>query len=461
MSRLMSLILLCCAILSISPAGAATARERCREGYLLFDMPDGWQRKKTDGAPTGWATLAPTELPPGKWIELRILPPQPLKVPLRDAVAAEIAKIRQSFPAAQQQSPVSLVRHPRGFDVAFVSVSMNSGRAADEFLYTGIYLAGIGDTVESIVVIANDADLFNRNRAMTNSFVNSVNFTTLEVIVPGTPPLTQATVDQVVDFLEWLLEAPFTDDQRTTVRTFMVDSWRKRDKVEMDGAADILKARGQLSAMPPDRRVLAREQIREGAVKEWRTQNDAVAKLMVSIYDASRQPLAQGNPPLTRQSADAAVEMLFFMASQVAGGDPVAPTQPMKDQFAANLASGYAQLSDNDRKSVAEAPLTWAGIRANWPETSAAEKEKFKAQWSQAAEVKQIVAVLPNLRAAGGGPAASADDKPGSVEEMMRKRQRDLDNYQALSRMSTQMFQANMAIAANLGGGWRYQYRYR
>src|SRR5439155_6675350 len=114
------------------------------------------------------------------------------------------------------------------------------------------------------------------------------------------------------------------------------------------GVEDVMKLRTQLSEMSKEQKELARQAAQPELIKAARAETDAVAKMIVQVYDAAHQPIAQGDPPLTRQGTDALLETLFFMASQVQGGDAAVvaqpkPTQEMKDQWAKNLAANYAQ----------------------------------------------------------------------------------------------------------------------
>jgi len=138
-------------------------------------------------------------------------------------------------------------------------------------------------------------------------------------------------------------------------------------------------------------------------IKAARKESDAVAKMIVQVYEAAHQPIAPGDPPLTRQAADAMLEVLFFMAAQVQGGDAAAaalpqPTQEMKDQWAKNLAANYAKADAAARNQIAKMPLTWAALRMLWPELPEADKTQARAQWDQSNEVKQVAEVIGRMR---------------------------------------------------------------
>jgi hypothetical protein len=125
--------------------------------------------------------------------------------------------------------------------------------------------------------------------------------------------------------------------------------------------------------------------------------------MILQVYEAGHQPIAPGDPPLTRQAADAMLEMLFFMAAQVQGGDAAAltlpqPTQEMKDQWAKNLSGNYGKADAAARSQIARMALTWAAIRMLWPDLPEADKSQARAQWAQSNEVRQVADVISRMR---------------------------------------------------------------
>ena len=433
-----------------SNAQPAPAEAPCRIGKMLFKMPDGWQRKTTPG---GITHLAMSNSPQGQWIEIRLLAPQEMKGTLKEFLAGQIGIIRGTFPGVQEGQAVEL-RHPGGYDTAFTTVTMASDTSGRNFLYTMIYVPRVAGQGYPIIVISNNAELYNSARPMLEKFLNTLSFTPLMKLADGDPPLTQALVDEVGDFLEWLMDVPFTDGQKQTVREELTASWKKQDKEEINGVKDMQNARMQLSAMTADQRALAREKILQEAIKQWRSQNDRAAKMMVGIYDAGHKPIAEGQPPLTRQTADASMELLLFIASQVAGIEATSPTPQQKDQYVAKLAETYPKLDANAREELSQVPMTWAALRVAWSEASEADKQKLREQWSSRAEVKQVAEGLKKMREQTASAAPGGAVTPASIQQ-------SYTNYNNLSNASMQLFTARMNSIATMGGSnLRYEYRY-
>jgi hypothetical protein len=84
-----------------------------------------------------------------------------------------------------------------------------------------------------------------------------------ELPIPGNPPLTQAIVDQETQFFEWLLDAPFTVEQRDQFRASLVRTWKGHHQDEIDSTMNVLKFQEQLNTKPRQQRELVREQLCE------------------------------------------------------------------------------------------------------------------------------------------------------------------------------------------------------
>jgi hypothetical protein len=250
--------------------------------------------------------------------------------------------------------------------------------------------------------------------------------------------------------------------------------------------------------MTKQQKELARQAAQPELIKRARGESDPVARMIVGVYDAAHQPIAEGDPPLTRQATDALLETLFFMACQVRGGAEVTPTPEMKEQWAKALAGSYEQADAAARNEMAQMPLRWAAMRMAWPGLSEQDKARTKAQWAQAPQVKQVAEAIGRLQpqqpaAAGGngyfargkdvihvnGPVtyvvfnlnsekeaqerAAEMNKPyegGDASDPLAKHNRDYETTRSLLNVSMDCYRMQMSAISGVGSaGWHYQYR--
>jgi len=288
--------------------------------------------------------------------------------------------------------------------------------------------------------------------------LDSVEFANQTKLADGEPALTLLEVVRVIDFLEWALDVPFTQEQKVRVQEELVKAWKANHRTEIDGCLALIKLRQQIREQDKAKQDLARVSIQEEALKTWRQGKDDIDKYLVAIYDAGHKPIVAGNPPLTRQVTDAVAELTYFMASQLDGGGEVVPSQEVKDQFAAKVAEGWAAMDAEARKQTAQMPLLWAAIRAGWPEAPEAERKKLVEQFGGVEQVKQLAAQFAKVRQetqAKAGGSATTGDYLKAMEAMQRKHQ----NYTMMSNMLHMQHQTNMMIIHNMGNGWTYSRR--
>jgi hypothetical protein len=143
-----------------------------------------------------------------------------------------------------------------------------------------------------------------------------------KVLVPGDPPLTQTLLEKRLRFLEWLLDARFTDKQRTDYQSLFMQAWKNAKPAQQRHWDQCMTADAErLDKMGREERV--------------RQQQAAILRLL-PVYEKSTYPgerwiaeqyhelykpggpnnpiLVAGDPPLTQRLADldtAFVELLL------------------------------------------------------------------------------------------------------------------------------------------------------
>jgi|HubBroStandDraft_3_1064219.scaffolds.fasta_scaffold81079_2 hypothetical protein len=225
-----------------------------------------------------------------------------------------------------------------------------------------------------------------------------------ELPIPGNPPLTQAIVDQETQFFEWLLDAPFTVEQRDQFRASLVRTWKGHHQDEIDSTMNVLKFQEQLNTKPRQQRELVREQLCEKYVGGLRQNPDSLlSKWVLNIYDSAHRPIAKGNPPLTTQVADAYAEVVAFMIKESLGKQALHANRHFKDSLAKSLAAQYSSYSPEQQRSFSQMPYLWKALRYSWAQSSEKEKKQFR---------RRLGPIVQNLLAsASTQDAASKQDE--------------------------------------------------
>jgi len=122
------------------------------------------------------------------------------------------------------------------------------------------------------------------------------------------------------------------------------------------------------------------------------------------------QIIAPGPPPLTDDAADAALDVIDFIAATVRGIDTIDVTPRMQELWRQHLAAWYQYLPVPARAWYASAPAMTVWIQTQWPFLPPDQRYWIQQQWT--ATLPSILMVLdPVLRQTADQvhPALSAD----------------------------------------------------
>jgi hypothetical protein len=98
--------------------------------------------------------------------------------------------------------------------------------------------------------------------------------------------------------------------------------------------------------------------------------------------------LSYGPPPLTLGAADAALDVIHFIATAVRGYDAIEVTNTVRPLWRSHLAMWYPQLPPETRLWYVNAPMALVQITNNWP---------YLDPWTRNALLQQWTMELPNM----------------------------------------------------------------
>ena len=149
------------------------------------------------------------------------------------------------------------------------------------------------------------------------------------VLAPGNPPLTESMVTRFTDFQAWLLEIPFTPQQRERIRAMLLQDWKKPEDLKSD--MTWLTTEANFAKGAPDVREFIRVDFQAKVLKDLRAdKNSPDSQWLAAAYDSAHQPIAAGNPPLTESMVS---HYSYFIAWLL----EIPLAQPLKDRLRAML----------------------------------------------------------------------------------------------------------------------------
>lgn len=328
------------------------------------------------------------------------------------------------------------------------------------------------------------------------------------LFIPGDPPLTQELVQNSVNFWSWLIDVRLPDSAAKLLENEMIDAWRNAKTEDISQYATVAMQYRNVASLDAATKVYAREKLQVPFIPALRAdQSSPFLREALRLYDSANVPIADGQPPLTAEAAEAYLDYMSFMQAE-AYGLLYAPLQG--EDRARNLVSvtsAYSSLSPEIQKWISEAPLYIADMRANWRNKSEVEKNEHRSAWraflaqyapqpstSQAQQqVKKPTGLFDSLlqaaqafgqirqnyetssaafrKATGTQTIADLQRELREIEQaelaeamridpsgqlaLQKKMQQQAANTQMASNMMKMSFDTNMQIIKNMGSGGR------
>ncbi|HSI31978.1 MAG TPA: hypothetical protein VK986_00180 [Tepidisphaeraceae bacterium] len=429
-------------------AGAAALADdapalRTRFHNAEFTIPAGFAREPLSSDPSYYVLkLQGIDIRKVMAVDIHVLKERPITGPVEamfGAWADEKAKSLQwgKDTVVREETPRQWANHPGGGKMMLQHLSYGGTRPNDArnqqlnvFVDGGdvaqaftLDTAAMGDAAAGVTLMREHAKTF-------QAFVAGARLLSRDVLVPAPTPqdkaLTRYTVEKGLDFLEWLLEVPLTAEQRGQVRDHLIAEWKANDRGEMGGVAELFAVKAEVDKLEDvKKKELARQAVRVELLKNARAEaakGDKLAGMIVGAHDSAHAPIAAGEPPLTRQASDAALEVLHFMAAAHAGVSTdwarARPDKARLDAFAKSLAAEYPNLPAGAKAEIAGAPLAWAALRAVWPELPAEQRVALAKQWGESPAVAQLAGKLKTSNTFG-----VSDDVARTMREYNAQRQ--------------------------------------
>lgn len=281
------------------------------------------------------------------------------------------------------------------------------------------------------------------------------------VLVQGSPPLTEALVQHICAYFEWILDVKLDEAIRGIARASIVEDWTNANWPSISMAQQTEVAWSQLATMDPAIRAYVRETNQPGFVENLRRQGSELTRAMLEVYDAANMPIAPGGPPLTREMADSYLDRLAFMTSVVNGLEyPL--TADQRTAWIDQLVAAYPNITTQQRFEVATAPLAWAALKAWWTAASELDRAMLRQQWAQhlsllayapprASPPESPVTLMPEPAQPPESMVAAPERAPGPAPEVGSPSESDISEEDALrmldeSARHARLFQAGLQM---------------
>jgi hypothetical protein len=203
------------------------------------------------------------------------------------------------------------------------------------------------------------------------------------ILVAGTPPLTQESVDTWRRVVEWALDVRLTEQQRQEYQRLFINAWQQADRAAKD---NLLKAAtegllGRLPFLNNYTRNLLRAELRPTFVAGMRKSFGVeLSRWWLVVYESAHRPgggrnplLVSGDPPLTQDMVSAYGDFIeWALGLKVSGG----LTGPQRQVL-------RGMVTDNWKKMGKPGKDNFLDLLKNWSATaqlSEAERSRWHAR---------------------------------------------------------------------------------
>jgi hypothetical protein len=200
-----------------------------------------------------------------------------------------------------------------------------------------------------------------------------------DVLVVGPPQLTVNMVESVCAFHEWALDLSLPENVKEIFKENMIDAWRSSKPEYTQGFEEIMKMIQDIEKMEQGARDSLQKKAEQQLVERLKTYTDPVNVALLQLYEAEKAHIAPGNPPLTKEIADASIELINYQYLMAANLRITTLTTEHKVVWRQMLGSQWSNLTADWKNYYIGAPLEWARIQSMSLEEKAAYNQNFKA----------------------------------------------------------------------------------
>ncbi len=262
-----------------------------------------------------------------------------------------------------------------------------------------------------------------------------------ELPIPGRPPLTKELADKSIDSFEWLLDAHLTQEQRALYQDSMAMSWKQHRQEDIEAALALNQYKEELMQKTPAEQRLGRDALCQRMLaKAQETPNAGMIPWILNVYYSAHRPIANGNPPLTAEVADAYAEFVSFMMQESLGRLIFRADRRFKNMIAQSLAAQYPMYSPQQQMQFAEMPVLWEALRMQWPKLTEIERARYRTMWRPSA----MALVSPQNPGYGGNSQGNATDS--SLQDFVAKN----SEHQFVNSMANSSFATTMSLHLNM-----------
>ncbi|WP_457091213.1 hypothetical protein [Microvirga sp. P5_D2] len=234
-------------------------------------------------------------------------------------------------------------------------------------------------------------------------------FAALPAMAASRAPLTPAAERTLVAYVEWVYDVKLDSAQKEPVLAVFRKEWLGSDETYRN-VKNVIEMYERSRRMPEGEAVSARiVAFSQAWPMMYAARQFPDVNAVMTAYLAQHRILADGQPPLSEEIADAKAKYVQFTLKEGSGGAIDLDLEALKAQ----LVKSYPSLSADEQKKTVHAMGQWAELHYGWPTMSEGERNDHRRQWRRQAEqlYPDAVAQMPPLPGEGTGDKSSGKER--------------------------------------------------
>lgn len=193
--------------------------------------------------------------------------------------------------------------------------------------------------------------------------------------------LTEETFSTYCKMVEMLFAVRLSASQKATGRKILQDYFFQKNTKGIRSVQSAVEEYNSLLKKDPTERIFAIRRELPASLREIRENPDgqeAEAKWLLSVYHAAHPTIAPGDPPLTRDVADAWIGMDHFLRAQL-WGHKVSPITPIiRARYDRKMAVRWKTFPAKKRYLYMRLPAELMEIKHKWPQVPERDRRSYQ-----------------------------------------------------------------------------------
>lgn len=188
-------------------------------------------------------------------------------------------------------------------------------------------------------------------------------------------PEEEAFLKGYCSYMEWMLDVKLGYKAISLAKIHIHKILSKNNNAAIEWISSAINYYSEIQNLGKAEQNYNRENFQPGIVEMLRNHKEIPLFIeLLRLYDEVNEPIAQGNPPLTRKTAKSFVDFIVFLYEVVRGQ---VISKEIADSLLRAVSDNYSLFPDDLRMSIASSPKDLSELKVVWPTLLQSQKYNY------------------------------------------------------------------------------------